>query len=41
MPEEHHTHFIQAIMQTSETTVLYGCSEEGCDLQFEEVIDEY
>lgn len=36
--EKGHTYFIQAISQTSENTVLYGCAD--CGLEFEEVIEE-
>jgi hypothetical protein len=34
-----HEHFIEAIAQTSENTVLYGCVD--CGVEFEEVIEEF
>jgi hypothetical protein len=36
--KQKHEHFIEAIQQTSETTVLYGCD---CGLEFEEILDVY
>jgi hypothetical protein len=34
-----HEHFIDAIGQTSENTVLYACAD--CGLEFEEVTEEF